>query len=208
MTIRDVLRSAGFRTVRAVLALRRPSGRANTRALRARQESLEALTLRDAVSSDIPALAALHVVTWNDTYAPLMTGPPVAVREHQWRQAFEQPEGWFCYVLARPDGSLIGFTKGVFRPEHEIPGELNKLFLGRDYQRIGLGRRLLGEVAQRFLTAGVSKMAAYVDPCNPSCGFFERLGGQWLIEPDGHVNFSWYVWSNLHALARNCNTAV
>ena len=46
------------------------------------------------------------------------------MREQQWRQAFEQPEGWFCYVLARPDGSLIGFTNGRFRPEHEIPGEL------------------------------------------------------------------------------------
>jgi len=205
MTIRDTLKAAGFLTIRRVLALRRPSGRANTRGLRARQESLEALTLRDAVTSDIPALAALHVATWNDTYAPLMTGPAVAIREHQWRQAFEQPEGWFCYVLARPDGSLIGFTKGVFRPEHEIPGELNKLFLGRDYQRMGLGRRLLRQVVQRFLTAGVSAMAAYVDPRNPSCGFFERLGARWLVEPDGHVNFSWYVWNDLPLLARHCS---
>jgi GNAT superfamily N-acetyltransferase len=204
MTIRDTLKRAGFRTIRGVLALRRPSRRANTRGLRERQESLEALTLRAAVTNDIPELAALHVATWNDTYAPLMTGPAVEVREHQWRQTFEQPEGWFCYVLARPDGSLIGFTKGVFRPEHEIPGELNKLFLRRDYQRMGLGRRLVGQVVQRFLTEGVSKMAAYVDPRNPSCGFFERLGGQWLIEPDGHVNFSWYVWSDLPMLARHC----
>jgi len=83
MTIRDTLKAVGFRTIRRVLALRRPSGRANTRALRAAQESLEALTLRDAVTSDIPALAALHVATWNDTYAPLMTGPAMAGRVHQ-----------------------------------------------------------------------------------------------------------------------------
>ena len=105
MTILDTLKAAGFRTIRRVLALRRPSGCANTRALLAGQESLEALTLRDAVTSDIPALAALHVATWNDTYAPLMTGPAVAVREQQWRQAFLQPEGWFCYVLARADAT-------------------------------------------------------------------------------------------------------
>ena len=95
----------------------------------------------------------------------------------------------------------------MFPPEHEIPGELNKLFLGRDYQRMGLGRRLVGQVVQRFLTAGVSKMAAYVDPLNPSCSFFERLGGQLLIEPDGHVNFNWYVWSDLPMLARHCTAA-
>ena len=207
MTVRDRLRAAGFRTVREMLALRRPSAGANSRALRTRGESLEALTLRDAVTSDIPALAALHVVTWNDTYAPLMVGPAVAVRERQWRQAFEQPESWFCYVLARPDGALIGFAKGVFRPEHEIPGQLDKLFLARHYQRIGLGRRLVGEVVQRFLKADVLAMAAYVDPRNPSCGFFERLGAHWLIEPDGHVNFSWYVWNDLPALARYCRPA-
>src|SRR5262245_45144381 len=107
MTIRDTLKRAHFWTMRRVLALRRPSGPENTRRLREREESLGALTIRDAVASDIPALAALHVSTWNDTYAPLMTGPGVAVRQQQWRQAFEQPNGWFCYVLARPDGSLI-----------------------------------------------------------------------------------------------------
>lgn len=202
MTIRDTLKAAAFRTVRRILALRRPSARANTRALRKRQESCDSLTLRDAVASDVPALAALHVTAWNDTYAPLMTGPSVAVREQQWRQAFEQPENWFCFVLAHPDGTLIGFTKGVCRPEHEIPGELNKLFLARDYQRLGLGRRLMGEVVQRFLSAGVTAMAAYVDPRNPSCGFFERLGARWLIEPDGRVNFNWYVWHDLPMLIR------
>jgi len=194
MTLRDKLRAAGFRTARRLLALRRPTRRHNARALRSRGESLEALTLREAVPADAPALAALHVSTWNDTYAPLMTGPPVAIRERQWREAFDKPEGWFCYVLARPDGALVGFTKGVFRPDHEIPGELNKIFLARDYQRMGLGGRLVGQVMQRFLAAGVTSMAAYVDPRNPSCGFFEQIGGEWLIEPDGHVNFSWYVW--------------
>lgn len=187
-----------------MLALRRPSARANTRALRTRQESLEEVVLRDAVASDVPALAALHVTTWNDTYAPLIAGPSVAVREQQWRQAFEQPDSWFGYVLARPDGTLIGFTKGVFRPEHEIPGELNKLFFDRNYQRMGFGRRLVGQVVQRFLRENVSAMAAYVEPRNPSCGFFERLGARWLIEPDGHVNFRWYVWHDLPKLVRYC----
>jgi GNAT superfamily N-acetyltransferase len=204
MRVRDRLRAAGYLAIRSILALRRRSARANHRALPLRQDFLESLILREATISDIPTLAALHVATWNDTYAPLMTGPPVTIREQQWRQAFDQPDHWFCYVLARPDGALIGFTKGVIRQEHEIRGELNKLFLARDYQRMGLGRRLVRQVVQRFLTAGVSAMAAYVDPRNPSCGFFERLGAQWLIEPDGHVNFSWYVWKDLPALARYC----
>jgi hypothetical protein len=59
---------------------------------------------------------------------------------------------------------------------------------------------MVQSVVQRFLQSGVTAMAAYVDPRNPSCGFFERIGGNWLIEPDGHVNFSWYVWRDLASL--------
>lgn len=207
MTLRDTLRAAGFRTIRGVLTLRRPTATANRRALRARSESLDALTIRPAVTADIAALAALHVAAWNDTYAPMMTGPPLPVREQQWRQAFADPASWFCYVLARPDGSLIGFAKGMVRPAQEIPGELNKLFLARAYQRMGLGRRLLGQVVHRFLEAGHTGMSAYVDPRNPSCGFFERTGAAWLREPTGAVNFSWYVWQDLSCLARYCGPA-
>lgn len=193
--------------MRNLLAIRRPSARANARALQARHESLAGLTLRDAVPADIPALAALHVTAWNDTYAPLMTGPDAAVREQQWRQAFEQPDRWFCDVLERHDGGLIGFMKGVFRPDHEFPGQLDKLFLARAYQRMGLGRRLVERAVHRFQGAGVPAIAAYVDPRNPSCGFFEQLGGQWLIEADGRVNFSWYVWRDLPLLAQRCASA-
>lgn len=191
MTLRDRLRAAGYRTMRTMLALRRPSRRG---------ECLEPIALRDAVPDDIPALAALHVRTWNDTYAPLMKGPSAAIREQQWREAFANPQGWFCYVLVGPDGAPIGFTKGIFRPDHEIPAELNKLFLLRDYQRMGLGRRLVGKVVATFLSRNITSMAAYVDPRNPSCAFFERIGGSWLVEPDGRVNFSWYVWRDLRTL--------
>jgi hypothetical protein len=68
---------------------------------------------------------------------------------------------------------------------------------------MGLGRRLVKEVTHRFRSAGINVMAAYVDPRNPSCGFFERIGGRWLIEPDGQTNFSWYVWSDLTVLEAN-----
>ena len=182
MSLRDSLKAAGLRTIRRALSLRRPTPQANRSGLAARQESLDEVTLRELRVEDIPDLAELHVSAWNDTYAPLMTGPSVEIREMQWRQAFEKPADWFCLVLVNSEGRIIGFAKGGFRRDHEIPGELNKLFLAREYQRLGLGRRLMGEVARRFGSAGVSSMAAYVDPRNPSCGFFEHLGGRWLIE--------------------------
>jgi ribosomal protein S18 acetylase RimI-like enzyme len=204
MTLRELTQSAGFRLTRALLSLRRRSAGANANVLRARGENAASLRLREALETDIPALADLHVRTWNDAYAPIMKGPPVAVREAQWREAFaKRDRSWFCVVAERPNGELVAFAKGVFRDNPDDAGELNKLYVQREYQRLGVGRRLVGVVVRRFLDRGVSTMTAYVDPRNPSCGFFERLGARWLRE-NGSVNFSWYVWNDLNALADQC----
>lgn len=197
VTPRERLRASLFRLARGLLALRRSSPSANAKLLRARGESTDAVRFREATPDDIPALAELHVRTWNDTYAPLMRGPPVGVRAAQWRAAFaDSPRRWFCFVAVRQDGAPVGFAKGILREGPGDPGELNKLYVDREYQGLGLGSRLIGRVAQRFLDYGVTAMSAYVDPRNPSCGFFEKHGGEWLTE-DGRVNFSWYVWKDL-----------
>jgi len=202
MSLHERGRLVTIRARRFLLSLRRPGAATNARLARRRGETLD---VRRAVASDVPALAALHVETWNDTYAPLMTGPPVAVRERQWRDAFAADDGsWFCFVVTRPDGQLVGFAKGIVRERREDPGELSKLYLRRDHQRLGWGRRLLGHVAGEFLGRGITSMSAFVEPSNPSCRFFEAVGGEWLREPDGRLNFNWYVWSDLRALAARC----
>lgn len=200
MTVRDRVRALVFRFARRALALRRPSARGNA----VRGGTVSSLALRAAVEADVPALARLHVHTWNDTYAPIMKGPPVAIREAQWRAAFAKDDGsWFCIVAQRPDGELVAFVKGVFAERPEDPARLDKLYIDRAYQRLGLGRRLAGDAVRRFRARGSTRISAYVDPRNPSCGFFERLGGQWLIE-GGRTNFSWYVWDDLEALEAAC----
>ena len=43
-------------------------------------------------------------------------------------------------------------------PQLTVGGELNKLYVLRRYQRLGLGRRLVCLVARRFLGQGISSM--------------------------------------------------
>lgn len=196
------------RLIRRLAALRRPTPAENARALAARGESPGELTVREATAADIPALAALHVRTWHATYADLtltrrIRSPTLAIREAQWRQAFAAQDGsWFCYVVARPAGELVGFIKGVRGDDGA--GEVSKLHFDREYQRLGLGRRLLCIAVHRFLAEGRTSMKAFVDPRNPSCGFFERMGGEWLREQDGRVNPEWYVWRHLSEAAAAC----
>jgi hypothetical protein len=119
---------------RWLAARERPTRGENLRGLRDRGESVDALRWRNATPADIPALAQLHVVTWNATYGPMgAVSPSVHVREQQWRQGFQHADpDWFCMVLERPDGALVGFAQ-VTRSDH--PGyaaERRRLALLRD----------------------------------------------------------------------------
>ena len=148
---------------------------------------------RDATAADVAALARLHVATFVETHGG--PGPTLAVRERQWSEAFSQSrDDWFCVVIAGPDGDLVGFAKGV--PHHDITGyggELNKIYILRRYHRLGLGRRLLGEVSRRFLANGINSMLLFGEAHNPSNGFYERMGADRLFAPNGdfHGGYGW-----------------
>jgi L-amino acid N-acyltransferase YncA len=180
--------------VRRILAgLARPSRRANARRLRERGEAVASFTIREATAADVPTLARLHVETWNATYAPLLVkGPSFEVRERQWREAFQRDDGsWFCLVVQRPDGRLVGFAKGVRSDHPDYGGELSKIYLLREYQGVGLGRRLLGHVARRFLSQGIKSMWLCGDARNPSSRVWTALGAQKTDDDPGNGNYGW-----------------
>ena len=120
--------------------------------------------------------------TWSDTYGSVVDPPAFQLRERQWREQFDRTDGsWFCFVVENRDGQLVGFAKGKAYASDEPPGysgQLDKIYLLRDYQRLGLGRRLVGHVARRFLDQGMSTMILFGTPQNPSCAFNEALGGK------------------------------
>ena len=165
--------------------------------------TLEPLVIRDATAADVPALARLHVTTWNATYAPMRaTGPPVAVREQQWRETFATTDGsWFCLVVENARGELVGFAKGRRSDHPEYGGELNKIYLLAAYQGMGLGRRLVGHVARRFLADGVTSMWLFGDARNPSARVWRALGAVKTDDDPGNGN---YGWRDLHRLAERC----
>jgi ribosomal protein S18 acetylase RimI-like enzyme len=129
---------------------------------------MKTVNIREATSADVTALARLHVTTFNETHAPgLMDGPTYDLREYQWRRAFQSADGrWFCLVIEDANGELIGFAKGqgyAHTDQPDFAGELNKIYVIRKYHRRGLGRRLLGHVARRFLSRGISSMLLFGD---------------------------------------------
>jgi len=159
--------------------------------------------IREAVVADAPALAALHVQVWNETYWMIKRKPTLETREWQWRAQFKEPQtDWFCYVVVNPQNQLIGFAKGKKYDHDDLPGyagELNKLYLLSQYQRLGLGRKLIGLVANRFLDRGITSMVLFGDKNNPSCRFHEIMGGKRLYTQTGEFNGG-YGWKDLNVI--------
>jgi ribosomal protein S18 acetylase RimI-like enzyme len=189
--------------VRALRGLRRPSKATNARRLRDRGETTGSLIFRDATPVDIPALAALHVTTWSATYPGVRRPPTHAIREWQWREAFAKADGsWFCILIENTKGELVGFAKGIKHANGS--GDLNKIYLLGEYQRMGLGRRLVGHVVRRFLSSGISSMTLSADAANPSCLFYLALGAENPRDDRGRVERGSFIWRDLPALALIC----
>jgi ribosomal protein S18 acetylase RimI-like enzyme len=166
-----------------------------------------AFHIRDAREDEVPALARLHVQTFNETHrGGRGGGPSYELRERQWREAFERQDGsWFCFVVEDGTGELVGFAKGT---PHDggVPGfegELNKIYLLRRFHRQGLGRLLLCNIARRFLERGVTSMLLFGEATNPSNGFYEAFGAERLYSPAGEFHGG-YGWRDLHLLVTTC----
>jgi len=187
--------------------LKRPTKLANMRLMEKRGETPDSFIIREALFKDIPALAMLHVVTWKKTYPKVLRPPIYELREYQWHQHFMNADGsWFCFVIENKKGELVGFAKGIRYDSQELPGyqgELNKLYLLSEYQRIGLGRKLVGCVAEKFLGMNIHSMILFGIPENPSCRFHEALGGERLYDEHGEFHGG-YGWKDLHKLVEIC----
>lgn len=78
--------------------------------------------------------------------------------------------------------------------EDDIPA------LAKRVQRQGLGQRLLGSVARRFIERGVTSMLLFGEATSPANGFYEAFGAERLYS-SFHGG---YGWRELGALLTRC----
>ncbi len=194
--------------VRFINGLKRPSKQTNLKKLQERGVTLDSFTFRDATEQDIPGLGKLHAITWAQTYNA--KNPNIQLRQYQWRKSFsEENDGsWFCILLVNKYNKPVGFAKGkIYTNENssERHGDLNKIYLLSDYQRLGFGKKLFKLVVQRFLSLGINDMVLFGVPQNPSCAFHEAMGGERIYSDKGTFD-GCYRWRDLKKLAEFCQT--
>jgi GNAT superfamily N-acetyltransferase len=171
--------------------------------------------LREARQQDASAIARVHVDSWRSTYRGIV--PEGYLAEMSYEDYEDRWRGWLrnvgeprlaFRVAELPSGRIVGFASGG--PRHgplytDYAGELYTLYLLREHQRAGIGRRLLSSVARGLAEGGTYSLLAWVLARNPSRRFYEAVGGELLgsqeIEIGGaRLEEVAYGWQRLHRL--------
>ncbi len=147
------------------------------------------ITIREARCGDAAGIARVHVDSWRTTYRGIVPDDYLAnlsaeQRERHWHSVTCcAASDEFVYVAEDPVGQIVGFASGA--PERtghaEYKGELYAIYLLAEYQKRGIGRRLVSAVAARLLRNGFHTMLLWVLANNPARHFYEALGGQAVI---------------------------
>jgi ribosomal protein S18 acetylase RimI-like enzyme len=176
--------------------------------------------LRGAIPSDAPALGALHVASWRETYAgilpdELLAGLSVDARAAMWARVIDDPEAnaGTAVFVAEDRERLIGFGScGRQRDEalarSGFSGEIGAIYIMRSHQGLGIGRSLMSRLARALLEADRRAATLWVLRENLIArNFYERLGGSVVGEkeeetPEAILVELAYGWEDLSALVR------
>ncbi len=143
--------------------------------------------IREARPSDARGIARVHVDAWRATYRRIVPAAHLEAlsyedREALWAKILAAARGVAVFVAEDERGGIAGFADGG--PERSgdpaYTGEIYAIYLLDAYHGRGLGRRLVGAVAERLAENSMTSLLMWVAGRNPARHFYERLGGQSL----------------------------
>jgi GNAT superfamily N-acetyltransferase len=141
--------------------------------------------IRDANLQDAQGIAHVHVSSWRETYKGLLPDAYLAnlsveQRTRNWTRTFEQIKtGDSICVAETEDRRIVGFSfAGKNRnAEYDYDGEIYAIYLLKEFQGKGTGRKLFEASVERLRSNGFNSMMLWVLRDNPTLGFYKRMGG-------------------------------
>jgi len=169
--------------------------------------------IRVATPADAPAIAQVRVYAWRTTYKGMIPDAYLAAMKVEdsaalWEKILTAAPNSASVFVAENSGGIVGFAAGnkLAEPKHGLDAELTAVYLVRDAQRAGIGRRLVGTVAASQRAHGATGLIVWVIAGNKAArAFYEMLGAELLVEQA----FTWdgmdmveagYGWRDLDAL--------
>ena len=177
---------------------------------------IKEIQLRLATVADAEAIAAIRIEGWRTTYRGMIPDSyldEMDMNENvlHWRtilQALPAKEDSLCVYVAVSEDEIVGFVSAMKLPEPKLDkdGEINAIYIRPQWQRCGIGKRMLHKAARSLQAMGCTSCVIWViDGNSQARNFYEELGGEILIEQD----FSWdgldltevgYGWNDLNVM--------
>jgi ribosomal protein S18 acetylase RimI-like enzyme len=149
------------------------------------------LKLRDVRADDASALAHVLVTANLANYRGLVPEQCLTFTEAEsaanWSRSLNAglpPRDFMYLVEDGTHGGVIGYGwAGPTENDGTFRGELRQINLLPEYQRRGIGRFLVREIARRLRDEqGIASLRVEVLRCNPNRPFYERLGARFVSE--------------------------
>jgi GNAT superfamily N-acetyltransferase len=146
--------------------------------------------LRPAAAADAPAIAKVRVDAWRITYKGLIPETYLAAMKIEdstalWTRVLSAPPNQTNTFVALVNGAVVGFASGLMlaEPKHGFDAELSAVYLQREAQRAGIGRRLVGRIAAAQRAQGATGLIVWVIAGNKGArAFYESLGAELIVE--------------------------
>ncbi len=146
------------------------------------------MTIRDAVTTDAPAIAGIRVASWRVTYAGIVPAPILdrmdVARNAAWLERRLADPGDSITLVTEEGGHVIGYA--LLNPAHDQDvrgwGEVEAIYLDPVATGRGLGSNLMESSLARLGAAGHHVAVLWVLTANARARrFYDRAG----FAPDG-----------------------
>ncbi|MFQ3543992.1 GNAT family N-acetyltransferase [Halobacillus rhizosphaerae] len=141
------------------------------------------IVIREASVKDAEEIAKVSVSSWKTAYQGILpneflTKLDYHSKTNKWNHVILEKQG--KVLVAEENGSVIGFIHGGSERTNEYfyQGELYAIYLYKDYQGGGIGRRLIRELAGKLKETGMGSLLVWVLSESKSREFYEKLGGR------------------------------
>ena len=154
---------------------------------------MNSVVYRQALKSDIPAMARLRAITWGTEDYWITRITSYMDRELLPRKAL-MPR---VLYVAVENNSLVGMIAGHLTRRFDCAGELEWIDVAPERRGTGIASELLRHLAKWFVEQKALRVCVDVDPENALAQKFYRRHGAEDLRPH------WLVWPDVRAVLRN-----
>lgn len=161
--------------------------------------------IRDARIDDIEKMCMVNAYSWLTTYKDILPRYILEERlkaldtriKNTKKDLIEHPD--HIKLVALFDDLIVGMSYAGISETKKYPniGEIYNLYILKEYQHLGIGKKMFYEAVKRLVYSGFNEMIIKCIKDNPSCFFYEKIGGVKIGEDIASI-YGYEVMENIY----------